>query len=250
MCERFIDGLSYELQRAVQPLGLNRYQVLVEKTKVVEAIYNQRNKYQGQNKSNQGSGGPARTDQGRNDKGKNYQKKSYQRPQGKGTTFGSSRPSGGNGNTPAIDRENVTCFKCNKKGHYANQCPDRPPTCWNCNKPGHTARDCRVPKVEAAVNAARAQRPTTRARVYMIDGAETEAADGLIRSACEIADPGLAEFLNTYFSKLSLKEGALRSLLATTVVDAKTNGVQGVEVVQDFEDVFPEDVPGIPQSET
>ncbi|XP_057452618.1 uncharacterized protein LOC130744451 [Lotus japonicus] len=63
-------------------------------------------------------------------------------------------------------------------------------------------------------------------------------------------DAGLAEFLNSYFSNLSLKEGALRSLLTTTVVDTKANGVQETEVVRDFEDVFPEDVPGIPQSET
>ncbi|XP_057452228.1 zinc finger protein GIS2-like [Lotus japonicus] len=85
----------------------------------------------------------------------------------------------------------MTCFKCNKKGHTANQCPDSPPTCWNCNKPGHTARDCRAPKVEAAVNAGRAQQPTARERVYTTDGAETEAADGLICSSCEIAGNSL-----------------------------------------------------------
>ncbi|XP_057418628.1 uncharacterized protein LOC130712827 [Lotus japonicus] len=94
MCERFVHGLSYELQRAVQPLGINRYQVLVEKTKGIEAIDNQREKYQGLNKSKQGSGGPTRANQCRNDKGENYPKKSYVRPQGKGTTSGSVNPSG------------------------------------------------------------------------------------------------------------------------------------------------------------
>ncbi|XP_057418360.1 uncharacterized protein LOC130712546 [Lotus japonicus] len=152
MCERFIDGLSYELQRA-------------------------------------GSGGPSRANQGRNDKGKHFQKKSYVRPQGRGTASGSFYPTGGNAialRTPSGNREDVTCFRCNKKGHYANHCSENLAACWNCNKLGHTAGECRAPKVEAAVNVAGARRPTAGGRVYSITGTEADEDDGLIRSTCEI----------------------------------------------------------------
>ncbi|XP_057421605.1 uncharacterized protein LOC130715539 [Lotus japonicus] len=189
MCERFIDGLSYELQRAVQPLGLNRYQVLVEKTKGIEAIDNARGKYQGLSKSNQGSGGPTRTNQGRNDKGKHYQKKLYLRSQGEGAASGTFYPSGGDGTGPrhlSLSREDVTCFRCNKKGHFANRCTEGPLLCWNSNKPGHTAVECRVPKVEVAANVAGARRPTAGGRVYSITGTVADEDDGLIRGNREI----------------------------------------------------------------
>ncbi|XP_057443862.1 uncharacterized protein LOC130736018 [Lotus japonicus] len=42
-------------------------------------------------------------------------------------------------------------------------------------------------------------------------------------------DARLAEFLNSYFSKISLKEEASRSRLTATVVVAKANGVQAIE---------------------
>ncbi|XP_057416866.1 uncharacterized protein LOC130711297 [Lotus japonicus] len=187
MCERFIDGLSYELQRAVQPLELNRYQVLVEKTKGIEAIDNARGKYQGLNKSNQGSGGPTRTNQGRDDQGKHYKKKPYLRSQGEGAVSGSFYPSGENNFAPrplSVSLEDVTCFKCNKKGHFANRCTE--PVCWNCNKVGHFSKDCKVPKVEVTTNVAGARRPTASGRVYSISGAGADEDNGMMRSTREI----------------------------------------------------------------
>jgi len=37
----------------------------------------------------------------------------------------------------------ITCFNCNKQGHYANNCTNRP-FCINCNKAGHNLRTCKT----------------------------------------------------------------------------------------------------------
>lgn len=347
MCERFTSGLNHELKRAIGVLDINRYQALVEKTKRLEAIDNAGSRIQ--NRPTQGSGGSNRNTQGRNDKGRPFQKKPYQRPNNRGTTSGASYPSRDNGQrAPLPNIEEVTCFKCLKKGHYANNCTETGSNCFKCGKPGHIARDCGNPKSEASVSAAKAKKPFANGRVYSISGAEEDLDDGLIRSAGEIngntliilfdsgathsfidsacalrlklkldelpfnlnittpasgsvvtstaclecpwyylnqrfianliclplkgldviigmdwlshhhalldcankvvilPDAGVAEFLNSYFSKLSLREGALSFIQAATAVEVKGSAVQDLPVVQDFVDVFPDDVPGIP----
>ena len=43
---------------------------------------------------------------------------------------------------------NITCFKCKKKGHYADGCPNNKSvevTCYKCGKVGHFARECKEP---------------------------------------------------------------------------------------------------------
>ncbi|XP_042150102.1 uncharacterized protein LOC121838101 [Ixodes scapularis] len=49
--------------------------------------------------------------------------------------------------TSGASRKTIRCFLCNKVGHKAENCKNRPPTfkkltCWNCGRPGHRAENC------------------------------------------------------------------------------------------------------------
>ncbi|CAA7024259.1 unnamed protein product [Microthlaspi erraticum] len=43
-------------------------------------------------------------------------------------------------------RNDITCFKCNQRGHYQKECPANGQVrgCYRCGKTGHIARDCIV----------------------------------------------------------------------------------------------------------
>ncbi|XP_017227836.1 uncharacterized protein LOC108203427 [Daucus carota subsp. sativus] len=40
-------------------------------------------------------------------------------------------------------QENVVCYVCGKKGHYATLCKEKGITCFSCRKRRHYAKDCR-----------------------------------------------------------------------------------------------------------
>ena len=58
--------------------------------------------------------------------------------------WASQRDTGDHGEV-ARDESGKVCYKCTKKGHFANQCKNRP-YCNFCNIPGHSYRDCRKRK--------------------------------------------------------------------------------------------------------
>ncbi|KAK2436239.1 cleavage and polyadenylation specificity factor subunit [Trifolium repens] len=146
MCRRFQDGLKYELQDAVVPLGIQHFQVLVEKCQEIEDMRNKRMNRQG----NSGAGGPSRPSNENQNRGRQGNKP-YNRPQNnRGPNRSVNQGTRGN-----QGREEQPCFNCGQLGHYANKCekPRQGNVCFNCQKPGHFAKDCKAPMLVYALEA-------------------------------------------------------------------------------------------------
>lgn len=168
LCTRFINGLRYEIEESVRPLGIRQFQPLVEKCREIEIMKNKR-----ANREN--TRGPMRSKfYNQREKGKSPQKVPYQRPTG-----GSFAPGQQKSVTAVlgeqvnrISNRDVACFKCGQTGHYVKECER---LCYNCRKPGHMAKDCRAPRVEPAAYITRGTHPTVEERVHLMVG--TEATD-------------------------------------------------------------------------
>ena len=51
-------------------------------------------------------------------------------------------------NAMDVDRSEMVCWTCNKKGHPASRCPQKVNTntiCAYCKQPGHHISDCKAP---------------------------------------------------------------------------------------------------------
>ncbi|XP_057426271.1 uncharacterized protein LOC130719677 [Lotus japonicus] len=188
LCNSFLRGLKNEIEKAVRPLGIKVYQQVVENAREVESMENRQ-------RGRPDNGGPVRSGQsqqgrysgqkpaGRFDKGKAPLRKPYPRPADR-------VPFAGRGSAPA-PKDDVVCFKCNQKGHYANEC-GKEIVCWKCQKPGHVERNCpNAAKVEPVLNTDRGRRPSTPGRVFAISSEQAAVADDLIQGMCTIAGNSL-----------------------------------------------------------
>ncbi|XP_057418505.1 uncharacterized protein LOC130712701 [Lotus japonicus] len=209
LCNRFMRGLRNDVEESVRPLGIRVFQQLVEKAREVESMKNRQ-------RGKSDSGGPIRSGQrqtgrfdgqcqaGRFDRGKAPMRRPYQRPADK-------VPFAGRGATPA-SKDDVVCFKCNHKGHYANEC-GKEIVCWKCQKPGHIDRDCpNAAKAESVLNTARGRRPTAPGRAFAMSGEQAAVTDDLIQGTCVIVGISLMVLFDSGATHSFIAEECVKSL--------------------------------------
>ncbi|KAK2388388.1 cleavage and polyadenylation specificity factor subunit [Trifolium repens] len=161
MCRRFQDGLRYELQDAVVPLGIRQFQVLVEKCQEVEDMRNKRVNRQGSFSAGEPSNSSGQT-QSSSQNQRRQGNKPYNRPQdNQGPTRSVNTGTRGNQSGGKL-----TCRRCGQEGHYVNDCKSSGTVCYNCQRPGHFARDCKAPKAGSSADVAQGTRPAARGGAY------------------------------------------------------------------------------------
>nr|XP_027189371.1 cellular nucleic acid-binding protein homolog [Cicer arietinum] len=89
----------------------------------------------------------------------------------------------------------VKCFRCNREGHKISECPIRPRVCYICQKPDHFANECPERKNDRVVYRNNINdnvvRPTSKGRVYDINGEETPSSSEPMHGECLTAEKSL-----------------------------------------------------------
>lgn len=163
--QRFQQGLEPWIRSRVSMFEINNYSGVVQKAAIIENDGVQARKNR-ENKKRKGQFRGPRNEEGSPPKGSvkrigfhkggNFQKrndgnkKQGNKPHNRGQE-GGNQPQRveckhcGKMHLGICNKLNMTCFKCNQKGHLANECknPKAGVTCFKCGKIGHMARDCK-----------------------------------------------------------------------------------------------------------
>lgn len=127
MCEKYQDGLKYDIQRAVLPLHIMRFGELIERCLELEGIDNRKNQYGSgvptrnnnhKGHFNRGQGG--RTQQG----GRPYQRPTpYHNQDSRRLMFKCYNCGGAHLNKDCPNRNIGACFRCGQKGIFSKIVP-------------------------------------------------------------------------------------------------------------------------------
>ena len=230
--KRFQQGLKSWIRSKLAILELNTFITVVQKAMIAEA---ESDSYMKDKESKKRKTGVPDRGQAQGSS-QNYPNKKPGFQQGRGTDFkkpetgstgpvnrlpsnnqqGNSRPplpeckTCGKRHSGICNKLSITCFKCNKKGHYAKECKSSV-VCHRCKKPGHVIKDCRAPApVNNMIRAIEAPPPMNsqpQARTYNMTMREA------VRDTDVVAGTLL---VNSVDAKVLIDSGATKSFISET----------------------------------
>ncbi|XP_017416566.1 uncharacterized protein LOC108327363 [Vigna angularis] len=253
-CRKFENGLRSELKLLISSLCIRSFSIMVERAKVLEK--NMAEVEQQKKQQQQASRGPISSRSN-----VNLRRNPYARP---------AQPSNSSGSQAVVivgrsgQQGTVTCFQCGGP-HYRSSCPQLVggKYCTRCKRNGHLESECNMGgrAVMRPPNAGRNQprgggRAQAVGRVYAITGAEAASSDCGEKKL--VFPDEEEEELSVTLGQLKedIVEGASCFLIMTHADEefgdlsherssnSKLNG--GQSVVDEFPDVFPDEVPGLP----
>ncbi|GJR26825.1 putative reverse transcriptase domain-containing protein [Tanacetum coccineum] len=152
------------------------------------------------------------------------------------------------------DREGDQCNNCKRVGHLTKDCRSRPANannnnnqkgngCYECGAQGHFRRNC--PKLRNNNRGNQAGNDRAPAKVYVVGNAGAN-PDNVVAGKCDTIK---TSFRSTKTHKYMEKGFPifLAHVTAKEVEDkSEKKRLEDVPIVQDFPEVFPEDLPGLP----
>ncbi|XP_074357471.1 uncharacterized protein LOC141697130 [Apium graveolens] len=237
---RFQQGLKPEVRSRVVALQLKMYTSVVQATLVIESDQKLASKERSDKKRkfNSGADKASREESsqkfprkfGRN-RNKRFRRKGFTQTSSDVTSIASAPVQS---TRPIVEcmscgrkhsgqsRKDVQCFKCDKKGHYASEYNSRNlgVTCFKCGKVGHISRNCKM-ATQGSVG-------EDNVRVTY-QGQKRE-----------------KKFLSVLKAKKLLRQGCEAYLAHVMDTEKKAPNSDEILVVNEFPDVFPDELPGLP----
>ncbi|KAL8102858.1 hypothetical protein AgCh_027400 [Apium graveolens] len=238
--KRFQQGLKPWIRSQVALLEIKNYATLVQKAMIVEGEHEaERRENEGRKRKFESSEQDQGSSKFRGKFGNNGggQNKKFQKfKSGNGAQKNRFQKAGqpGKDNRPQIqeckncgkrqpgrcNKLDVTCFKCNQKGHYSSECPSgaRKPdlTCFKCGKVGHMARNCKEPVQKA--NILRIAGPTSLPAPPAQPRART--CNMTMKNAVQDVDVVAGMLvINSVEVKVLMDYGATRSFISESILD-------------------------------
>ncbi|XP_052723068.1 uncharacterized protein LOC108318967 [Vigna angularis] len=248
-CRKFENGMRSDLKVLISSLCIRSFPAMVERAKVLE-----KNVVEAEQQKKQQMGRVPVVSRNTS----NVRRSPYVRP--------TQSPSGSQAMVTvgqSGQQRNVTCFQCGGP-HYRWACPQLSggKYCNKCRRNGHLEHECNMggratmrPPNAGRTQQGRCGRAQAVGRVYAITGAEAASSDC---GKKELVFPDEEEeelFVTLGQLKEDIMEGASCFLIMTHEDQEfgrleqerwSSSGHKGRSVVDEFPDVFPEEIPGLP----